>query len=561
MGLSPHGRGNRLPLRIRGQTGIVGLSPHGRGNHSQPSLFKLDSREGSIPARAGEPSTSARIFGRHSADKGLSPHGRGNLAGAFDFDPRMHVRVYPRTGGGTNSSVPYGLRQPWATGLSPHGRGNPDLSTRPSPSSDLGVYPRTGGGTVSDLKPTRCSHKGLSPHGRGNRATDAVKSCPSSRGLSPHGRGNPGDHIDDLDVHGSIPARAGEPSLVDATSIPGGVYPRTGGGTFLGVGPITPGEGLSPHGRGNHHAIRRAASRTGSIPARAGEPGAATEPGAWERVYPRTGGGTFIRVMDDGKMEGLSPHGRGNREDLDAGGAGGGSIPARAGEPCRGRDFYVEPRVYPRTGGGTHEKESVVFAPKGLSPHGRGNPSALPREPSPSGSIPARAGEPGSRRGGQSRRAVYPRTGGGTLMSSSGTGRGRGLSPHGRGNPGRDARRSGPPGSIPARAGEPHHDHPFSPYVRVYPRTGGGTRSHESRRESRTGLSPHGRGNRPRMTQGRWRSGSIPARAGEPIRAFACTSFSAVYPRTGGGTLVSLASGWLPGGLSPHGRGNQAPAD
>ena len=233
--------------------------------------------------------------------------------------------VYPRTGGGTGDEG----------GQSP---------------SIPGVYPRTGGGTAS-CELGAGDWMGLSPHGRGNLIADCRK----------------------LLDRGSIPARAGEPSLSRLGRPATWVYPRTGGGTAAGTTSILDAPGVYPRtGGGTVRESDLADAGEGSIPARAGEPGKDRWNEVAEGVYPRTGGGTSSSVCLSRRGWGLSPHGRGNR--------------------ISRRSFAKCPRVYPRTGGGT-------------------TPPRGPRI-GDMGSIPARAGEPGPTRdlpGG-----VYPRTGGGT---------------------------------------------------------------------------------------------------------------------------------------------------
>ena len=83
----------------------------------------------------------------------------------------------------------------------------------------------------------------------------------------------------DCGPHGSIPARAGEPSTDPAETPPPGVYPRTCGGTrslSLFDGPPS---GLSPHVRGNLSFRRPELILSWSIPARAGELGLPRFPG------------------------------------------------------------------------------------------------------------------------------------------------------------------------------------------------------------------------------------------------------------------------------------------
>ena len=173
---------------------------------------------GSIPARAGEPSTRPGI---------------GDT-----------TWVYPRTCGGTHSTP---AARASHAGLSPHVRGN--LGVAPVLGEALGsiparagepcgrrpgagsirVYPRTCGGTVeAAVQPER------------------------GQGLSPHVRGNLQAVVEHPRVRGSIPARAGEPAPTSHTPPSTRVYPRTCGGTLERADRLYEGGGLSPHVRGNH---------------------------------------------------------------------------------------------------------------------------------------------------------------------------------------------------------------------------------------------------------------------------------------------------------------------
>ena len=175
------------------------------------------------------------------------------------------------------------------------------------------------------------------------------------------------------------------------------------------------------------------------------------------------------------------------------------------------------------------------------------------------GSIPARAGEPLSideRRGSM---RVYPRTGGGTNRPLTDGSDYVGLSPHGRGNPAAWTTADLTFGSIPARAGEPLGRGIISTWSKVYPRTGGGTTTTVSLMATGPGLSPHGRGNQNRDEVPGSALGSIPARAGEPPALAHSSRPNQVYPRTGGGTVPMGMSNREAEGLSPHGRGNRRP--
>ena len=358
---------------------------------------------------------------------------------------------------------------------------------------------------------------------------------------------------------GSIPARAGEPLLRPLPALPGRVYPRTCGGTGNWRMAVGDQPGLSPHVRGNRRAVGRGCHPQGSIPARAGEPLAAAVAAGLDWVYPRTCGGTGVVGQHDANRGGLSPHVRGNLDGQSTDRRRSGSIPARAGEPQNECWTYGRQGVYPRTCGGTCPCESPMARARGLSPHVRGNHFRCAAREEPPGSIPARAGEPISRTRWRTRWGVYPRTCGGTSSMPAAPRAPWGLSPHVRGNPCRLHDGLGLGGSIPARAGEPHPAPGAPRYTRVYPRTCGGTGYGAIKRAFALGLSPHVRGNRYPQGVRRRRPGSIPARAGEPQRPSANGNGAGVYPRTCGGTASPpCASGW-PGGLSPHVRGNPWP--
>ena len=294
--------------------------------------------------------------------------------------------------------------------------------------------------------------------------------------------------------------------------------------------------GLSPHVRGNLRPLGVFVGWKGSIPARAGEPVRRIAPYPARGVYPRTCGGTSYSSATPSTPTGLSPHVRGNLPLPDGRGLGHGSIPARAGEPEQSAPGTVR-----------HQ---------GLSPHVRGNLGSRAGGPGRARSIPARAGEPLSVFRPYRIDGVYPRTCGGTMYCGTPTAFATGLSPHVRGNRPLASRRQVEYGSIPARAGEPLFNGLFYGYMRVYPRTCGGTGIRWSRVSRASGLSPHVRGNRCQDTGVNGRLGSIPARAGEPGRSRGPCTPSRVYPRTCGGTHRRDWDRETDSGLSPHVRGN-----
>ena len=218
-----------------------------------------------------------------------------------------------------------------------------------------------------------------------------------------------------------------------------------------------------------------------------------------------------------------------------------------------------------------------LLAHRGLSPRGRGKPWAAAAAYSRRRSIPAWAGETLAANADSARIAVYPRVGGGNVVKAPTDAGKSGLSPRGRGKLARVRAIVSGQGSIPAWAGETAMRNACRPYLRVYPRVGGGNQA-KSRHSARArGLSPRGRGKRQRqrrqLTHRRsipaWAGetpipppsqgagGSIPAWAGETMAGSMSTKISAVYPRVGGGNAGTMR--WRYGriGLSPRGRGKR----
>ena len=254
-------------------------------------------------------------------------------------------------------------------------------------------------------------------------------------GLSPHGRGKRVDKGQGQVNRRSIPARAGEtaPQFNDGFLL--GVYPRTGGGNVDRHRQHRIVKGLSPHGRGKPARVPVAAPVAGSIPARAGETRSLPLIPGLPWVYPRTGGGNSARIYRSKIGDGLSPHGRGKLEQLQAVFLRPGSIPARAGETHRCSTPSPLPPVYPRTGGGNFPTSCPLLLNIGLSPHGRGKPEGGGAKLTRVWSIPARAGETPAVEPQSFATPVYPRTGGGNGNRRGKATPARGLSPHGRGKP------------------------------------------------------------------------------------------------------------------------------
>ena len=175
--------------------------------------------------------------------------------------------------------------------------------------AECAVYPRVGGGNaLSGRRPGRSG--GLSPRGRGKPS--------QAQGLSPRGR--------------SIPAWAGETRGPQRRFPVRKVYPRVGGGNAARFRTSVPAWGLSPRGRGKRCRRPRIGALSRSIPAWAGETRSAPSSSAPARVYPRVGGGNARVAYNHALADGLSPRGRGKRACAIAHQRRRRSIPAWAGE-------------------------------------------------------------------------------------------------------------------------------------------------------------------------------------------------------------------------------------
>ena len=173
------------------------------------------------------------------------------------------------------------------------------------------------------------------------------------------------------------------------------------------------------------------------------------------RAYPRLRGGTNDALAECGEAGGLSPPARGNPGGAERRVMTEGPIPACAGEPLvRGGGQRVH-GAYPRLRGGTRATSCPGRLLSGLSPPARGNQDQLGNVLADGGPIPACAGEPPSTARAWYGRRAYPRLRGGTSAAVEPMSAERGLSPPARGNPGERLLHDHLRGPIPACAGEP----------------------------------------------------------------------------------------------------------
>ena len=411
--------GGGTPAPSVSRTRLLGPSPRGRGNLVRRRLQRMD--VGTIPAWAGEPGCGAgcrappgdhpRVGGGTSGSrkardlfKGPSPRGRGNrppllrtgrpggTIPAWAGEPSPSSRPappggdHPRVGGGTAAARSCCSL---ATGPSPRGRGNRNIPW--ADAQDLRTIPAWAG------EPGRPSRRSSLPSdhprvGGGTWKCPCVKSVEA--GPSPRGRGNPLGRGRIRVRRWTIPAWAGEPTVIAGSTAFIGDHPRVGGGTFFFAAASIWQRGPSPRGRGNHRERLDGRFHLRTIPAWAGEPSGCGRPRHRPGDHPRVGGGTRGDAHSVKPSRGPSPRGRGNRAPWNAQEQVLGTIPAWAGEPRRAPLHAGRVRDHPRVGGGTHSLRLETQDPQGPSPRGRGNRTNAPRPGPPSRTIPAWAGEP-----------------------------------------------------------------------------------------------------------------------------------------------------------------------
>ena len=151
---------------------------------------------------------------------------------------------------------------------------------------------------------------------------------------------------------------------------------------------------------------------------------------------------------------------------------------------------------------------------------------------------------------------VYPRVCGGTCSYLRPFPIKLGLSPRVRGNPVDWRHAEASVRSIPACAGEPLKATQDYLTQKVYPRVCGGTANARRNVRRVMGLSPRVRGNHHHASALLEVVGSIPACAGEPLLGWSLPHSSQVYPRVCGGTSAMMFSNVRTSGLSPRVRGN-----
>ena len=192
-------------------------------------------------------------------------------------------------------------------------------------------------------------------------------------------------------------------------------------------------------------------------------------------VYPRVCGGSLRRWKPSGRNAGLSPRVRGKRATTIAQTIELRSIPACAGEAVTGRPRYPRPWVYPRVCGGSRTRCDVIAVQRGLSPRVRGKQPGQQKAGHQRRSIPACAGEARAGLRHTAGRGVYPRVCGGSVPPPAAGWSSKGLSPRVRGKRRVVCNQGGRHRSIPACAGEALKARTLDEAITVYPRVCGGS--------------------------------------------------------------------------------------
>ena len=192
---------------------------------------------------------------------------------------------------------------------------------------------------------------------------------------------------------GSIPARAGQTSMIWPANTACRVDPRSRGADPPNRGGAFAGVGRSPLARGRPDRRGDAKLGAGSIPARAGQTIPDSGSDLRLRVDPRSRGadacGALTRYPDGGR----SPLARGRHNKFRYTQPRQRSIPARAGQTPRRLQSRARSGVDPRSRGADGDSGSVRITREGRSPLARGRHQRGRRPLPAGGSIPARAGQ------------------------------------------------------------------------------------------------------------------------------------------------------------------------
>ncbi len=255
-------------------------------------------------------------------------------------------------------------------------------------------------------------------------------------------------------------------------------------------------------------------------------------------------------------MAGRSPRVRGSQPPANRRTTPSGSIPACAGQPTTELRCRVLCRVDPRVCGAAHLPTKLALSELGRSPRVRGSLVQSSPGRSRRGSIPACAGQPSAGSRVDQIDKVDPRVCGAAQRDGLSAHRAEGRSPRVRGSPcaSRRARRSR--GSIPACAGQPSRPGRDRDRPRVDPRVCGAADGRTRVDRAKLGRSPRVRGSLAPEKKKIAGLGSIPACAGQPKCRRHASWWIWVDPRVCGAAQPGRRRAAAPTGRSPRVRGS-----
>ena len=216
-------------------------------------------------------------------------------------------------------------------------------------------------------------YSGAHPRSRGENSAALGYETPS-RGSSPLTRGKHHRRRQRAQTCGLIPAHAGKTHRTRRGAERERAHPRSRGENARSPIHDYTKEGSSPLTRGKLWDGIKTSINNGLIPAHAGKTGCRRSEREQPRAHPRSRGENPVLSLTGISILGSSPLTRGKLQVGDAGGAGGGLIPAHAGKTCRCRSWPRRPRAHPRSRGENWTGTWDGISGFGSSPLTRGKP-------------------------------------------------------------------------------------------------------------------------------------------------------------------------------------------
>ena len=276
--------------------------------------------------------------------------------------------------------------------------------------------------------------------------------------------------------------------------------------------------GSSPLARGTLEHRPHIKAAPGLIPARAGNTSFPNDGAGIPWAHPRSRGEHEPCLCTQGSRRGSSPLARGTRSRPATPTSKSGLIPARAGNTLTPPSCSSPKRAHPRSRGEHDSYGDKVIKGAGSSPLARGTRHRRHQSPESNGLIPARAGNTLSVACRSYLSRAHPRSRGEHAATLFSVGSRSGSSPLARGTPGVDAACLVIVGLIPARAGNTNFLEIPAASPWAHPRSRGEHIHDDRRRINSLGSSPLARGTLVTHLCDNPLCGLIPARAGNTAR-------------------------------------------